>query len=419
MRVLHISYDVSKQSAAYRIHCAMRKMGIESYIYVARECLDEKYIIAPKPNGYAQKVKHKLKSHLFGLIDRILKKIFIQSDGMLFSMNMFSTFDRRIVESINPDIINLHWICNNFISYKDLAYLCKRYHVVWTCHDSWPFTGGCHIPLDCLDYKVGCNTCRYNKNQFRSISSFIIKKKINSLDKKKITVVSPSRWLASCAESSRIFNNQRVCVIPNAIDISSYKPVAKEVARDILNVPDNKKVILFGAMNATGDPNKGFCYLKEAINILSSQQRNIDDVLLLVFGSSTPDKDIDWGYQIRYLGRLYDNMSLMTVYNAADVMIVPSKSENLPNTIMEAMACGTPCVGFRIGGIPDEIEHMVTGYLAEPFDTSDLAKGIETVLENHEKMGMAARDKAAREYNMQKVGQQYLDLYEEILSDGK
>ena len=159
MRVLHISYDVSKQSAAYRIHCAMRKMGIESYIYVARECLDEKYIIAPKPNGYAQKVKHKLKSHLFGLIDRILKKIFIQSDGMLFSMNMFSTFDRRIVESINPDIINLHWICNNFISYKDLAYLCKRYHVVWTCHDSWPFTGGCHYAGDCTRYMQQCKSC--------------------------------------------------------------------------------------------------------------------------------------------------------------------------------------------------------------------------------------------------------------------
>ena len=395
----------------------MRKMGIESYIYVARECLDEKYIIAPKPNGYAQKVKHKLKSHLFGLIDRILKKIFIQSDGMLFSMNMFSTFDRRIVESINPDIINLHWICNNFISYKDLAYLCKRYHVVWTCHDSWPFTGGCHYAGDCTRYMQQCKSCPEISSAPHigiDVSSRLLKKKKRAFGNYPLTAVGPSGWITNCAKKSAAFQKCKAYTIPNCIDTERYYPIDKLKAREMLCLPQDKPLLLFGAQGGSHDPRKGYDLLMQAL-----KQSSLGDTELIVFGCGEPKEPEDMPYPVHYVGRLHDDISLIMLYNAADAFIAPSREDNLPNTIMEAMACGTPCVGFRIGGIPDEIEHMVTGYLAEPFDTSDLAKGIETVLENHEKMGMAARDKAAREYNMQKVGQQYLDLYEKILSDGK
>ena len=187
----------------------------------------------------------------------------------------------------------------------------------------------------------------------------------------------------------------------------------------MLNIPEDKQVILFGADNATHDPRKGYDLLRMALQNMRNLVEKPEKVLLLIFGALEPKVSEGLPFAVKYMGRVYDDYTLTLLYNAADAFIAPSREDNLPNTIMEAMACGTPCVGFRIGGIPDEIEHMVTGYLAEPFDTSDLAKGIETVLENREKMGMAARDKAAREYNMQKVGQQYLDLYEEILSDGK
>ena len=235
-----------------------------------------------------------------------------------------------------------------------------------------------------------------------------------------LTVVTPSRWLANCARKSSLFRDRRIEVIPNGIDLSIFKPTPKQRARDLLELPRNKKLILFGGINSTSDPNKGFQFLLPALKNLSSRSRK-QDIELLVFGSSVPGKPLEFNMRISYLGRLQDESSLALLYSAADLLVVPSRQENLPNTILESMACGTPCVAFNQGGIPEIIDHGLNGYLANPFDQEDLAHGIGSLLGDdrlRQSMAINARQKVKADFSLQTAVRRYGDLYGELLSGG-
>jgi glycosyltransferase involved in cell wall biosynthesis len=229
-------------------------------------------------------------------------------------------------------------------------------------------------------------------------------------------VVAPSRWLAGCAKSSTLFSDVRVEAIPNGLDTVLFKPVDKRRAREILCLPEEKKLILFGAMGGTGDRNKGFHLLLPAMRKLSDEGWK-DDAELLVFGASEPAAAPPFGMNVRYLGRLHDDVNLVLAYAAADVFVSPSMLENLSNTVMEAMACGTPCVAFRQGGMPELIGHGQTGYLARPYEPDDLAAGIGGLLRDDMarlEMGRRSRRKAEEEFALDKVSKRYVDLYREI-----
>jgi len=229
-----------------------------------------------------------------------------------------------------------------------------------------------------------------------------------------MTIVGLSKWLNECAKNSTLLKDKKHINLPNPIDTSIFKPFDKEKSRELWSLPKDKKLVLFGAMGATSDPRKGFKELIKAMKKLTSQ-----DIEFVVFGSSKPQNVPDFGFKTHYLGSLADDITLVTLYSAVDVMVVPSLQENLSNAIMESLACGTPVVGFDIGGNCDMIEHKKNGYLAKPFDTDDLANGIEWILnaENYDELCTSARKKVIQEFDSAIVARKYIKLYEEILND--
>jgi glycosyltransferase involved in cell wall biosynthesis len=197
------------------------------------------------------------------------------------------------------------------------------------------------------------------------------------------------------------------------LDLNLYKPISKKSACHILNIPENNKHkhILFGAMSSTSNERKGF---NQLVNTLSLMQE--ENFRLIVFGSEGYDQK-DFGFPTTYLGNLNDDETLVLAYSAADVMVLPSLQDNLPNTAVEAIACGTPVVAFNTGGLPDIVDHKENGYLAEAYNPKDLASGISWVLEDEERLKSLsenARDKALDTYALDKVAQQYIEYYKEI-----
>jgi glycosyltransferase involved in cell wall biosynthesis len=283
----------------------------------------------------------------------------------------------------------------------------------------WPFTGGCHYSGECTRYVNRCGCCPQLRSRVTyDLSRWVIGKKLAKWTTKDLVVVSPSRWLAGCARSSSLFSQHRIEVIPNPLDLNIYKPIEKGIARDLLNLPREGKIALFVAINARHEPRKGYAKLHAGLDRLAEINPTLD-LTLLVVGTGAPEVPESLPYKIRYLGRLHDDFSMALAYSAADVFVAPSLQENLPNTIMEAMACGTPCVAFDIGGIPDMITHRESGYLAKPFDPAELAEGMAWILANNERrrvLAERARQKIESISAPELVAGKYLDIYRELLS---
>ena len=284
------------------------------------------------------------------------------------------------------------------------------------------FTGGCHYPLSCNRYLKSCGLCPQldSKTQW-DLSRWTWKRKKKYWQRSDLVIVTPSRWLAQCAKSSSLLRNCRVEVIPNGLDTNVFKPIDQSVARAILNLPTDKRIILAGSVNAVEHPRKGFQYVLAALKDLASNSWK-DKVELAVFGATGAEQSTDTGLTTRYLGYYKDEVSLALIYSAADVFVAPSVQENLANTVMESMACGTPCVAFNIGGMPDMIEHKRTGYLARPCDADDLSQGIAWLLSDEVRLNavsLRAREKVMREYTLRNQAQRYIDLFRELQSGTK
>jgi glycosyltransferase involved in cell wall biosynthesis len=208
-------------------------------------------------------------------------------------------------------------------------------------------------------------------------------------------------------------------VIPNGIDTSRYRPIDRSVARDLLQLPQTRHLVLFGALAATSDRRKGFHLLQLTLQRLSQAGWG-DRLELVVVGADAPQHPPEFGLKVHYLGQVQDDLSLAMIYSAADVCILPSIQENLSNMVMESLACGTPCVAFDIGGMPDLIEHQRNGYVAQPYAIEDLAQGIAWVLDSRERcsqLGQRARQKVEQEFTQVLQAQRYQALFAEILQE--
>jgi glycosyltransferase involved in cell wall biosynthesis len=320
-----------------------------------------------------------------------------------------------LVAETKPDIVHLHWVAR-MLRLETL----RRFNVpiVWTMHDSWAFTGGCYLPLDCIRYRESCGKCPVlGSSREDDLSRRVWQRKHQSWQGLDLTIIAPSNWMAACAQASSLFRTTRIEVIPNAIDVGSYKPVDKGAARDSLSLPHGKKLILFGAKNFTKDRNKGFHLLVQALNEMVGS-RLYDSMELVVFGSTETAPTPELSVKVRDLGLISDDISLVRLYSAADVFVLPSMQESLGYTVMEAMSCGTPCVAFNQGGVPDLIEHRHNGYLAQPIEPTALAQGINWVLENedrHKELSLGARQKVAHEFAVGKAAERHIALYRELL----
>lgn len=396
--------------AAYRLHQGLKKLGEDSKMLVQFKTSEDVTVM-----GSDTKVAKGV-ALLRPDLDSLPARFYSIQPGNLFSSQWLPDSLPKSIDSIQPDILHLHWICRGFMRIETLSKL--KIPLIWTLHDSWAFTGGCHYPLECTRYTERCGKCPQLLSQKeRDLSRKVWDRKQRAWQNVQIHIVTPSRWLADSTRSSSLFRNSRIDVIPNGIDTEIYKPVDKTFARKVLGLPDNRRLLLFGSANATKDPRKGFQFLLPALERLR-ESRWHEKAELMVFGASTFEGADRTGYKTRFFGPLHDDISLSLVYAAADAFIAPSVQDNLPNTVMEAMACGIPCIAFDIGGMPDMIDHRTNGYLAKPFDVDDLAGGIAWLVENVNRLvdlSRAARDKVAREYSLQFIAARYLDIYREVI----
>ena len=314
------------------------------------------------------------------------------------------------------DIIHLHWINQGFLSLKDIEELVKlNKPIVWTMHDMWPCTGICHHARDCEKFQMICESCFFLKSKGKDLSTSVFDKKLSLYKEANITFVGCSRWLSGRAKKSYLLRDKTVLSIPNPINTEVYHPMDQDMTRELLGLPSGKRLLLFGALNVT-DKRKGIDYLIEALRKIEKQ-----DMELVVFGQVKDDIRGLFPVPIHSMGYLSDESKIVALYNAVDMFITSSLEENLPNTIMESMACGTPCVGFEIGGIPEMIDHKINGYVANYKDASDLANGIRWVLEHEDQQALsdACVKKVQENYTEEVVAKQYMALYKRLLHQKK
>ncbi|MDZ8085481.1 MAG: glycosyltransferase family 4 protein [Nostoc sp. DedQUE12b] len=417
MKILHIStHDINGGAAraAYRLHTGLQDIGLQSQMLVQEKYSNDKTVIAPKIRLFQGIAKAKL------TVESLPLKLYRQKKNTPFFTQWLP--DRVIpkVAQINPDIINLHWISGGFMQIETFAKL-KR-PLVWTLHDMWGFTGGCHVTGECDRYKISCGACpQLNSGNEWDLSRWVWQRKVKAWKNLNLTLVSPSSWLAECARSSSLFQNLRIEVIPHGLNTQKYRPINQHFAREALNLPQDKKLILFGAIEATSDRNKGFHLLQPALQELRKSGWK-DGLEVVIFGASQPENPPDLGFKTHYLGHLHDAISLATVYSAADVMLVPSLQESFGQTASESFACGTPVVAFNSTGLKDIVDHQQNGYLAKPYEVEDFAKGITWVLENEQrlqKLSFYAREKAEQEFTLELQARRYSALFQEILMIAK
>ncbi len=316
----------------------------------------------------------------------------------------------KLREFKEADIIHLHWINQGMLSLNNIRkILSSGKPVVWTMHDIWPATAICHVTLGCTNFTTQCSRCRLlpGKGSANDLSANIWNKKLRMLENENILFVACSRWLESEAKKSRLLNGQKIVSIPNPIDTRIYKIGDKQEARKRLGLPLDKKLILFASQRVT-TVNKGMHYLIDACKQLEHENMG-----LVILGGHAEEIVAQLPLDAYPLGYINDEQRIVDVYNATDVFVLPSLSENLPNTIMEAMACGVPCVGFKIGGIPEEIDHKRNGYVAEYRNADDLARGIHWILSeaDYEELSRNAIHKVAQDYSQHAVAIKYLDVY--------
>ena len=310
------------------------------------------------------------------------------------------------------DIIHLHWINQGMLSIKGIRKILQSGKpVVWTMHDIWPATAVCHLTLDCQQFADRCCSCRLLPHG-SALAERVWKRKQWMLGDESVYFVACSRWLESEAKASALLKGHKVTSIPNPIDTHIYNRCDKKAARQRLGLPADKKLILFVSQRVT-NRNKGMDYLVEAC-----RQLDVPDVGVIILGGHAEEVVPLLPVEAYPLGYVNDERRIVDVYNAADVFVLPSLSENLPNTIMEAMACGVPCVGFRVGGIPEEIDHRQNGYVAEYRSADDLARGIRWILTeaDHETLSKNAVHKVAQNYSQQSVAIKYLDVYQQAMA---
>lgn len=405
MRILFLSTNENRGGAAnaqYRIYQGLKKNNIETkMIVINRDSNDLDVIEVKKLNRIIRKIKLKI-------INYFLK--FRYHPKSMFSLNVISSKDvLEIIEKINPDLIHLNWINAGMISIKDISNL--NVPIVWTLHDMWAFTGGCHYSNGCLKFQTGCGNCPVlNSRNKIDLSSKLLDLK-NKFYSNEIVYICPSKWLKKMAKESLLLNSHNVKVIPNGIDSKAYKKKSKSYARKYFKIDSSKSLVLFGAMSSKTDERKGFELLQKA---LIKTTANFD---VVIFGTNTKSHYLDdVGRTVYEIGNL-NNDEIILAYSTADVMVVPSKEDNLPNTVLESLFCSLPVVAFNIGGLPDMISHKKNGFLASPFSTSELAEGIDWIINHPQRneINDFARKYAINNYDIKLIVSRHIELYKTLI----
>lgn len=404
--------------AASRLMHALNKSGIEATMLVRDKQSNNKHVVASNTSWLSKKI-----NFVRFAWERL---IILLNNGWnrsaVFQVSIANTgtdiSNHPIIRE--ADIIHLHWINQGFLSLEDIKKLAQLGKpIVWTMHDMWPFTGICHYAGGCENYKTTCGNCiLLQSDKMNDLSNKIFRNKKGILIDSGVTFVGCSKWIADNALNSSLTTGHDVMSIPNAIDTTVYKPINEIQARTNLKLPQDKNLLLFGAANIS-DPRKGLNLFLEALYIIKKRNPDLAEKLNVVtFGKIDCDIIARFPVLVKPMGFMTDEEQIVKLYNAADIYIIPSLEDNLPNTIMESMACGLPCVGFATGGIPEMIDHKVNGYVTRYKDAADLAQGIEWVLTNKDLLHLQDEcvKKVQSSYTEQVVAREYISLYKKLLA---
>jgi len=411
MKVLHIvGGDLNGGAArgAYWLHQALVELGIDSKILTTSKIDfgDNRVISINKSK------KEELKSLLRSQIDTNLQAFYPKRKKFIFSTGLIGYDFTKLEVYRKADIIHLHWINGGFINIKHLSGIKKP--IIWTIRDMWPMTGGCHYTMGCENFLNGCGNCKQLNSNFKyDLSKFVYYRKKKYLPK-HMKIIGISNWLSNEAKKSELFKKFDVRTIYNNINTNSFYPIDKEIAKEILDIKTDKKIILVGAQDLKSFY-KGFDKFVEAIKNLDRNR-----YFLVFFGNLDEKLVKNLRFEYKNLGFLYDIVSLRLVYSASDIFVAPSLMEAFGKTLAEAMACGTPVVCFDATGPKEIVDHKINGYKAKAFDTKDLLKGIEWILSlnknEYNRLCKNAREKVLREFDSKVIAKKYIDLYKEVLN---
>lgn len=407
MKVLHIvGGDLNRGAArgAYWLHLGLKEMGVASTIFTnSKTGVEDPDVIYTVHNNLSKAVNSLRKQ-----IDRLPILFYRKRLNDVLSTGISGYNFTKTKAYREADIIHLHWIGAAFVNIKHLRKIKKP--IIWTLRDMWPFTGGCHYAMECRNYESGCGYCKQlNSSRKYDLSRFVLYRKKKHIPP-HCKIIGISSWLSEIAKTSELLKNFDIRTISNNVNTNEFFPIPKVEARKVLGINTKKKIILTGSFNLKSRY-KGFQDFLKALKHLDQSE-----YYLCLFGKldNTILQDIPFEY--KNFGFLNDQISLRLLYSCADVFAAPSKREAFGKTIAEAMACGTPTVCFDATGPRDIVTHKIDGYKAEPFNSLDLARGMEWVARqtNYQKLCEKARDKVINNFDARIIARQYLNLYHEI-----
>lgn len=409
MKVVHVvtaDHGGGAARAAVRLHRALSDVDVESKMLVQFRSESDSSITIGLSR--IEKAILPMKAHW----ETPLLALSHRNGASPFSAGALPGTLARRVRAERPTVVNLHWVNSGFLSIGAVRRLGSP--IVWTLHDSWPFTGGCHLPGECRRYVDKCGKCpQLQSSVAADLSRVVWLRKARAWRRVRWTLISPSEALATQARQSSLFGGHRVEVVPNGVETRVYRPLQREWSRDALGLDREGHVILFVSANI-GDHNKAFHILEDAVALLRERLK-LDTTVLMVGSNHRAIRN-----KAVHLGLVRDDLTMAAAYSAADIVAVPSYRENLPNTILEALACGTPVVAFNTGGIPDAVQHLVQGYLARPYDVRDFAEGIQRLLALRENT-VATRDILRRHvvdrYDINIQARRYAEIYRDAVGN--
>lgn len=428
LKVVHVATSLVSVSAASRLINAERLLGVNAVALlknhgaVSFPCHKNNLVLWQKISFFSNKLTKVIKVIFYKLKYLINKKnLYKKNPNLPWNDGVFGEPVHHAINKTESDIAHLHWIASGFPAIKYIHKITQP--IIWTFHDVWPVTAGHHCEMDCIACKKdGKNCIEFDKSYSKFPSSEYLwnykKKYFGKI--KNLTIVTPSHWLANITRNSPLFQGIKVFVIPNTVNTNLFRPQDKVSARKKLNLPLDKKIILFSSNGGIEIEYKGYNLLIESLQNLK-KKTDSEDFHLVVLGSNNTS-NLDLPFPANFLGHIDSETLLTQIYNAADIFVCPSTQDNFPNVLIESLSCGVPCVGFDVGGIPEIIDHKKRGYIAKNFDTKDFADGIDWVLSN--KVNYADLSKNSRQFAEENlsysvVAESHRKLYEKILHRNK
>ena len=403
--------------AAYRLHKGLRGRGVESTYYVRDQTRADPSIRRFVPDPAPPAVQHRAacKAARDAAYDAYAATR--SPDIELFSQERVDGDENFFTQIPRADVINLHWVAG-FVDYHTFFTPRITKPVVWTLHDMNPFTGGCHYDQACGKFATECGACPLlgsDDPQDLSNRVFAAKAKIfDAWPKHMLHIVTPSRWLAEEARRSALFGKFESTVIPNSIETDIFKPMDKAEARAKLKLPPDAQIVLF-VSNHIRLARKGFRELVHALSLMP----DLSNLLLVGVGDSHI-LSVDAPFKVTQIEHVNDDATMAMVYAAADVMAIPSRQDNLPNTILESLSCGTPVVGFKVGGVPDLVHEDETGFLAAPGHVPGLSLAFMKAFSDLGRLracGARGRALVEADYTLERQARAYASFYEEVLEN--